>query len=190
MHSHPGVFTPQETSHPAVLHLEAPPCPRALTPSFKSGLESRETKSSLARPEHHPESSMPSVGRLLLFPQVSVTALRDPLRRITVQTTQQPLCYLSVTSLHGVINSPELNRSFCKLNSVGPEDCHYLNYIPEFSIHLLTAAAGPMWICPWTVMDGQSWSQQLAMSPSWLSLQEALSSLRTLPLFILIQSPR
>lgn len=124
------------------------------------------------------------------FPTGLCNIVARSLRRITVQTTQQPLCYLNVTSLRGVINSPELNRSVCKLNSVGPEDCHYLNYIPEFSIHLLPGAAGPVWIRLWTVMDAQSWSQQLAMFPSWLSLQEALGSLKTLPLLFLLQSPR
>lgn len=52
--------------------------PKRLAPSFKSGLESRDLKAHRGCPEHRPQSSVPGVGGLLAFPQVSVTARPDP----------------------------------------------------------------------------------------------------------------
>lgn len=48
---------------------------------------------------------------------------------------------------------PRLKRCFCKLNSVGPEDYHYVNCIPKSSIYLLPATPDARRMCLCALMN-------------------------------------
>ena len=52
---------------------------------------------------------------------------------------------------------PGLKRCFCKLNSVGLEDYHYVNCMPKFSIYLPPVTPDPGRMCLCAFLNTQLW---------------------------------